>query len=80
MVNDRKKNQDETENENKKKPMGGENRPGQAKQTQGEASRGKQFEGGREGSGSSNQPKTSRSKGQSKADKDTETSTDDDQS
>ena len=79
MINDRKKNQDETENDNKKKPMG-ENRPGQAKQTQGEASRGKQFEGGREGPGSSSEPKTSRTGGKSKGKADTETSTDEDQS
>jgi hypothetical protein len=79
VVNDRKKNQDETENENKKKTMGGENRPGQAKQTQGEASRGKQFEGGREGSGSSSEPKTARTGGKPKGKSDTESSTDDDQ-
>ena len=77
MVNDRKKNQDESENSNPKKPAGGENRPGQARQTQGGASRGKQFEGGRESSGSSSeggsQPKTSRPGGKSK----TETANDD---
>lgn len=76
MVNDRKK-KNETENENTKKPMGGESRPGQAKQTQG--SRGKQFEGGRGTSGSSSEPKTSRTGGKSKGQPDTETSTDDDQ-
>ena len=51
MNNDRKKDQDEAGNNSSQKTNVAEpNRSGQGKQAQGEPSRGKQFEGGREGS------------------------------
>ena len=55
--NDRKKDQDEAGNNSSQKTNVGEpNRSGQGKQTQGESSRGKQFEGGREHVGTGPRP------------------------
>jgi len=68
--NDRKKDQDEAGNTSSQKtPVGEPNRPGQ---TQGEPSKGKQFEGGREGSSGE------RGVGQSKEKKTTNVDADDD--
>ena len=51
MNNDRKRDQDEAgNNSSQKTPVGEPNRSGRGKQAQGEPSKGKQFEGGREGS------------------------------
>ncbi len=51
MNNDRKKDPDEAgNNSSKNTPVGEPNPSGERKQAQGEPSKGKQFEGGREGS------------------------------